>query len=113
VLSERFEVRPDFSLREFIERSMKADDTIAARVWFATAAIDRARRESYASFETERSNRGGVEIELRTFSLEWLARWVLSFGREAEALAPHELRERVRDEAEAVALRYRQRLTAN
>jgi predicted DNA-binding transcriptional regulator YafY len=109
MLSERFEPRPDFSLRKFIEHSMKAEDRIAARVWFAAEAIERARRETYASFESERPMRGGFEIELRTFSLEWLARWVLSFGREAEALAPLELRECVRGEAEAVALNYRKK----
>ena len=51
---------------------------------------------------------GGVEVELRTYSLEWLARWVLSFGNEAEAIAPRELCERVRVEAEAVIGKYRE-----
>jgi predicted DNA-binding transcriptional regulator YafY len=44
---------------------------------------------------------------MRTFSLEWLARWVLSFGCEAEARSPEKLRNLVRKEAESVLQRYR------
>jgi predicted DNA-binding transcriptional regulator YafY len=44
---------------------------------------------------------------MRTFSLEWLARWILSFGSEAEARSPEKLRGLVRGEAEAVLQRYR------
>ncbi len=47
-----------------------------------------------------------VEMDFLTFSLEWLARWVLSFGGEAEAVAPERLRELVKEEAEKVARFY-------
>jgi predicted DNA-binding transcriptional regulator YafY len=45
-------------------------------------------------------------MDFLTFSLEWLARWLLSFGAEAEALAPDGLRALVKAEAERVARLY-------
>jgi predicted DNA-binding transcriptional regulator YafY len=106
VLAERFEARPDFSLREYLQQAMSRDDPLSARVWFSTDAMARVRRENAATVVAEAPAQGGVEVELRTFSFEWLARWLLSFGPEAEALAPAKLRRLVRAEAEAVARRY-------
>jgi len=53
-----------------------------------------------------RARDGGAEFALTTFSLEWMARWILSFGVEAEALAPAKLRQLVRDAATRVAARH-------
>ena len=88
VLHERFAARPDFSLRDYLEKAMSPDETFEARVWFSAAAMERARRETHAGLKAERPVRGGFEVELQTFSFEWLARWVLSFGGEAEAISP-------------------------
>jgi predicted DNA-binding transcriptional regulator YafY len=109
VLGERFASRPDFSLRTFMERAMSAEDTTSARLWFSNEAIERARRESFAGITAEEPKRGGWEVEMKTFSLEWLSHWVLSFGAGAEALAPAELRQLVRDQALAVAQKYTSR----
>jgi Predicted transcriptional regulator len=100
VLHERFEARPDFSLEDYMEKAMAPEESIEVTVWFAPAALERARRESYTAIVSEREARGGTEMVLRSYSLEWLARWVLSFGADAEAVAPAELRQRVRREAE-------------
>jgi len=107
VLNERFAARPDFSLQQFLAQQADGRERFDARAWFSGVGLDRARRESFAGVVAERPARGGFEVELRTFSLEWLARWLLSFGPEAEALAPAKLRLLVRAEAEAVAKRYR------
>jgi predicted DNA-binding transcriptional regulator YafY len=108
VRAERFEPHADFSLREHLEQTMGFHDTLPVRAWFAADAIDRARRETYSGFEQERPGRGGYEVEFLTFSYEWLARWILSFGAAAEALAPARLRELVQTEAEAVTRRYKE-----
>jgi predicted DNA-binding transcriptional regulator YafY len=50
--------------------------------------------------------RGGAEYSLYTWSLEWMARWLLSFGPDAEAIAPAKLRKLVRQEARAVLEKY-------
>jgi predicted DNA-binding transcriptional regulator YafY len=106
VLNERFAVRPDFSLREHLSEMRATGERIAARVWFSAEAIERARRESYAEIVTQQEARGGFEVKLETFSIDWLAHWLLSFGAEAEALAPAKLRTKVATEAAGVARLY-------
>lgn len=107
VLAETFPPREKFSLTKHLAEQQARTETEPARVWFATGALDRARKESYATLTEERQREGGVEISLFTFSLEWLARWLLSFGDEAAAIAPPKLRDLVRAQAEAVARRHR------
>jgi len=106
VLTERFAARPDFSLRRFLEEQSRSRETISARVWFSSEAIERARRENFAGIIGENPIRGGFEVEMKTFSLEWLAQWVLSFGSEAEALSPPKVRTLVRAKAAEVAKRH-------
>ncbi len=103
VLDEVFAARPDFSLTQHLKEEMAKADTLPARVWFARAAQERARHESYATLVPEKERDGGTEFSLYTYSLEWLARWLLSFGGSAEAIEPATLRDLVRNEAEAVA----------
>jgi predicted DNA-binding transcriptional regulator YafY len=108
VLDERFALRPDFSLRDHLRELRATGDRIVARAWFSPDAIERVRRESYAEIQAEHAAHGGFEVRMETFSLDWLARWLLSFGAEAEALAPSSLREWVQSEAKALLWRYGQ-----
>lgn len=103
---ETFPPRPDFSLAKHMVASVPAHETIAVRVWFDRRAQERARRESYATLVEERRRDGGAEYSLFSYSLEWMARWLLSFGDWAEAVEPKELREKVRALAEKVAERH-------
>ena len=107
VRAERFPVRENFSLREHLEHDVGTHSTIPARVWFAEDAMERVRREGFSGFVEARPARGGQEVDFMTFSLEWLARWLLSFGEDAEALAPAELRARVAEAGEKIARRHR------
>jgi predicted DNA-binding transcriptional regulator YafY len=106
-LRERFPARPDFSLREHLEKALGTEETIPARAWFTTEAFERVRRESFTGMVEARPVRGGYEVDFLTFSLAWLAHWLLSFGTAAEALKPRALREAVRNEAEQVTKRYK------
>lgn len=106
VLTERFAARPDFSLRAHLEQNMAAEEMVVVRAWFANEAMDRVRRESFTGIMQEQAARGGVDVTLRTFSLEWFARWLLSFGGDAEALAPAKLRGLVRAHAQTIAKRH-------
>ena len=103
VLTEQFAARTDFSLRAHLENENATRDTIPAKVWFSKNAVERVRKESFAGLVETRAGRGGFEADFLTFSLEWLARWLLSFGNESEALEPPELRHQVRIQALAVA----------
>jgi predicted DNA-binding transcriptional regulator YafY len=103
---ETFEPRPGFSLRTHLKNWVANEKTLPARVRFSSAGAERARRESFAGMVEERAEPDGIEMDFMTFSLEWLAQWLLSFGSEAEALAPERLRELVRAEAEKIVSRY-------
>jgi predicted DNA-binding transcriptional regulator YafY len=106
VLGERFAARPEFSLRKFLEEQTGGEPRIRVRVWFSREGIAFARGERFLGEMKETPARGGVEVEMATFSLEWLARKLLAYGAEAEALAPEELRRLVRTLAEDVAKRH-------
>jgi len=106
VRDERFEHRPDFSLRKHLAEQHAAEERIPVRVRFAPEAVDRARRESHGGFETEQETGAGVEAMLQTFSLEWISGWILSFGGDAEVLEPEELRAIVADRAAVMVRRH-------
>jgi len=106
VLEQKFAPRPDFSLRDHLRELRATGEKVVVRVWFSLDAIERVRRESYAEIQAEQAARGGFEVTMETYSLDWLAHWLLSFGSEAEALAPASLRERVQSEAKALLWRY-------
>jgi predicted DNA-binding transcriptional regulator YafY len=106
VLREQFPARASFSLHDHLKGEIDSVQKLMVRVRFATPAVERARRESLAGFTTEQPVEGGVEVEMMTFSYDWLARWLLSFGSDAEALEPEELRASLRSEAEALVKRY-------
>lgn len=106
ILEETFPPRPEFSLADHVARETTAQDTIPARIWLAEPVQGRARGESYATLIEEQRRDGGAEFSLFTFSVEWLARWLLSFGPMAEAVEPPELRMRVRELAAETLARY-------
>ena len=106
VKPERFAPRPDFSLSRYLERAAFRDDMATAEVRFSPCALDRVHREGFAGVIGERKTDSGIEVKIATFSLEWLADWIMSFGEEAEALVPEELRDILAAKASALANRY-------
>jgi len=106
VSAQVFPPRPDFSLANHMQQSRGREQSIPARIWFARAAQARAKRESSATLIDAGARDGGTEYSLYTWSLEWLATWLLSFGSSAEAVAPAKLRKLVRAEAEKVVRRH-------
>jgi len=106
VKPERFAPRPDFSLPKYLEQAAWSKDMASAEVRFAPSALERVHREGFSGLISERKTAEGVEVKFATFSLEWLADWLLSFGEEAEALAPDALREILASRARAIAKRY-------
>jgi predicted DNA-binding transcriptional regulator YafY len=98
--------RPDFSLAAHMQEQMARQETLPARIWFSKRVQTRARSESFATLVEEQVRDGGAEFSLYTFCHEWLARWILSFGADAEAIDPPRLRELVRAGAEAALARH-------
>lgn len=70
------------------------EPTGSARIAFSPDALWPARQAVEVISETELTD-GWVELEMPGGDPEWLATWVLSFGSEAEAISPPELRDEV------------------
>ncbi len=105
-LADQFPARTEFSLARHLEEMAARGGVVPVRVWFAHGAVERARRECPAEMVPEREVAGGAEYGFSTWSIEWLARWLLSFGADAEALSPEPLRRQLRHEAESALQRY-------
>lgn len=102
---ETFEPRPEFSLIQHLQ-SMPQEEMTPVRLRVSRCALERVRRESHVGVLEEKATPEGAEITTATYSLDWLAYWLLSFGGEAEALEPECLRQKVRDLAERVSLKH-------
>ncbi len=90
--SERFASRGEFDLQRHLDEIEAASPRVEVCLRVAPGALERVRAESYCEVFAETPDAAGVSVRLHTYSLDWCARWVLSFGPEAEALAPKELR---------------------
>lgn len=104
--TETFPPRAGFSLRAHLEEAVRIEEKTLARIRFNLEAADRARNEFFAGLVEERVIGDRVEMDFMTFSLEWLAGWIFSFGAAAEAIAPMRLRELVKKDAKKVAQLY-------
>ena len=110
--SELFTGHTDFSLKRYLETETRDGKFELARIRFQPEAMERVRRERFWGLVEEKAEPGGVVVVLLDCSLEWLARWVLSFGSTAEVLAPERLRGLVSAEAEKVIANYTRAFSA-
>jgi predicted DNA-binding transcriptional regulator YafY len=104
--NELFSGHDDFSLKSYLESECHPGKFELARVRFAPEAMERVRRERFWGLVEEQAEGESIAVTLLDYSLEWLARWVLSFGSLAEVLAPEPLKKIVAAEAEKVAGKY-------
>ena len=105
-------VRPaDFSPEKFFANALgvlggERDYEVVIR--FSANVATRVReREWHESQELRDLPGGRLELRLRLGALPEIERWVLSWGADAEAVQPKELRDRVRAAAAALAKMYR------
>jgi len=108
--SVRFRKPADFSISNVLSGSFgvfagKAKQRIRLR-FDAFAGRLVAERTWHESQRVRESRNGSIELELALGSLEEIQRWVLSWGRHVRVLAPKELIERVRAEAQAISSQY-------
>lgn len=93
LLAETFLPRENFSLKQHLENSNACAVTHEIRLRVKTQALERVRKESYTEIVPLRMQGDHTELSLRAYSLEWMARWALSFGPDMEVLSPPHLRE--------------------
>lgn len=106
-----FEPPPGFDARSCLSGNLgrfTGDGEHVVRVTFDATVAPYLRERPWHPSQTivDRAD-GGIEVELRLNNLIDVRRWILACGSHAEVLAPAELRETVRREAEAMAARHR------
>lgn len=111
VLPAQFVRPPDFSPEKFFANALgvlggERDHRVVIR--FSAAVADRVReREWHESQELRDLPDGRLELRLRLGALAEIERWVLTWGADAEALQPRELRDHLRRTLAILRRRYR------
>jgi predicted DNA-binding transcriptional regulator YafY len=108
---ERFSEPDGYSLSGYLQRQYEIQHPLEVRVRFrpdiAREVTTRLTQKYYFGFvEEEIMPDGGVAMTFIVPSLSWIGRWLLSFTTMVEVIAPAELRDFMRDEAQHVAALY-------
>lgn len=115
VAERRFARPSDFSPEKFFGKAFGAfvgtgDYRVVVR--FSAVVADQIReRFWHESQETRDLPDGGVEFSVQLGGLDEIVRWILGWAGEAEVIGPKELRDLVRQRAEATTQRYGVRAT--
>ncbi len=106
LLDKTFKPPDDFDLKEHLQEDWESPTQVRVRLCFAAngAHVARENRQLWDSFE-EQSD-GSIVVELSMPDMIWAASMVLGFGSLAVVLEPRELRQTVREWAEAIAKQY-------
>ncbi len=103
VLSERFTPPAGFDLEEHLKERGENPENVRIVLRFIEPVYRWARKSIPAEIVEERTRAEGVDVTFYFENLDYVARWLLRFGTQAQVLEPAALRERVRDEALALA----------
>jgi predicted DNA-binding transcriptional regulator YafY len=107
VLGECFAGHAGFSVKDFLRENIECHELTPATVLVDREVLERFRNEmpcTPVASETQPDDR--VKLELLSFSIPWMAEWLLGFGCRVEAVHPPELREQMGEVARAIAARY-------
>jgi proteasome accessory factor C len=97
----------DFDLEKFRTGTPYfGDRSTTVQVWFAPALRPMVQ-ERFTPGDVLTDDPNGLVVRVATASVAWLSRWVLSFGPEAEILAPAAYRDGMRQLCSAAAQAYR------
>jgi predicted DNA-binding transcriptional regulator YafY len=106
VLRQSFQMSEDFDIHTYLENEFKDQPVVRARLHFAPEAgqIIRSNRFLWESIQEEQD--GSIVATQTAPDLYWMASMVMSFASLVTVLEPPELREMVRDWAQATANLY-------
>jgi|APTNR8051073442_1049403.scaffolds.fasta_scaffold01562_4 predicted DNA-binding transcriptional regulator YafY len=96
-LSESIPPRPGFNLSQHLERCLTPDRTRSAMIDLPLRAIESVRRYWGPTIAEEQrvGNRVRVRFSFRPEGDDYVARWLLGMGTDAEVIDPPELAEKV------------------
>ena len=106
VLSQTFQVPRDFDIHRYLENEFKEQPVIRARLRFAPAASYIAASNRVIWKSMQENPDGSMDVTLTAPDLPWLTSMTLGFANWVTVLDPPELREMVREWAQAIVSQY-------
>lgn len=106
VLSQRFERPEGFELDAYLKEQGSSPNNRRITIRFSVQAYRWARRGIPAPIEEERKDEEEVTVTFYFENMDYLARWLLRYGTQAEVVEPDALKERLREEALCLAGQY-------
>ena len=111
-LEEPFVMPDDFSVREYLERSMRFEPSHTVVVQLDGNVAFRVRERHGHWMEIGDHGDGSITARFDVTNLDWTTGWVLSHGASARVLEPPELVARVCEAAEGALRRYGGRVSS-
>jgi len=113
ILNEKFEVRKDFDLRDYLNRAFRIykGDTQKIKIWFDSYQARWIKeRIWHESQEIEELENGEIILTIEG-NIEEVRRWVMSYGSHCKVLEPESLRKEIEEEIKRLSELYREGTT--
>jgi predicted DNA-binding transcriptional regulator YafY len=105
-LEEQFIMPRDFSVREYLERTMRFEPNYRVVVRLEARVAPEVQERHGHWMEITKHDDGSITAQFGVAYLDWTTGWVLSYGAAAKALEPPELIARVREAARGALWQY-------
>ncbi|MBN1453871.1 MAG: YafY family transcriptional regulator [Anaerolineales bacterium] len=106
LLSQTFQPPDDFDIHTYLDSEFADQPVVRAKLRFKAGGASIARSNAAGWDSLEENPDGSVDVVLSAPDLTWLASMTISFATLVTVLEPPELREMVREWAQAVAEQY-------
>ena len=106
VMMERFERPAGFDLAAYLEERGASPENVRITIRFGKQAYRWARRAIPAKIEEERERLDSTDVTFYFENLNYVARWLLRYGMQAQVLEPEALKDKMRDQALELASQY-------
>lgn len=105
-LKDRFTLPRDFSVREYLERTMSFEPNYTVIVHLEASVASQVRERHSHWMEITDHDDGSITARFGVAKLDWATGWVLSYGSVARALEPPELIAHVQEAAREALRQY-------
>lgn len=91
----KYAPRPDFVLKDFLKDTFRVDNPHIVTVLFDKSVTRYVSKKHHYGFIEEKILDNGIEMTFLVGSIEWFARWLVSYGNSVLYCEPQELRTKV------------------